>query len=245
MESSWFQEAEVRNYSVAQFWSQIYGRRNLTPHPHPNTSIFEIVHKDFRQLLGKELELPNCMQMTLLRKDMILRVLEIWDYFDGQKENIKLVSKDISIPIHSRAGVLALVPYVLGSRRVAILSPYIAGSDYLPITFGLNGHPTYFERIGLVKTPQQALSYIQPVKVMKRSTQIIMACDRLVLFDTKCVSENCLTFNMGTVMENFKERMETFPTIIVENYKEFPTGTKKYLEQLFPHTCLLFISVTM
>ncbi len=108
-------------------------------------SKFEVKKNDFTAYLQKELELElnKDKRETLVYDYQIKAVLQTQDHFKTYGKNAKPAL--IVAPTGSgKSGILTMLPYVLGSAKVLVLSPAPEITKQLAVCFGRDGLESSF-----------------------------------------------------------------------------------------------------
>jgi len=130
-----------------------------------------------------------------------------------------------------KSGMIVMLPYVLRSSKVLILTPSIVISEQLARAFGIYAaESSFFEVANLCKTARQVENLIEHGKIIKHWSDVVERLPNLVIVNAqKFGGRSRTTLNLQyrneEVVKNVADFFSQFDTLIVDEAHHFPAKT--------------------
>lgn len=154
-----------------------------------------------------------------------------------QKEPIVVVAPTGS----GKSGIIFLLPYVLQSSRVLIITPSKVITDQLAISFGLDSNECFLKKAGLCPPDEEKREdflekLLETVKVINASAQVKPRSGNLVIVNAQKfsgASNSKLVYNNEEIIPDVKKFFAKFDTLIVDEAHHYPAETWKNIVNAF------------
>jgi superfamily II DNA or RNA helicase len=213
-------------------------------------SKFQVYGDELREFLDKEKE----NRVTTLYDYQINAVLETQNYFTTHGTSAP--SALIVAPTGSgKSGIVAMLPYVLRSKKVLILSPSLVITNQLAVTFGIvlpelskRVTDSFYYKSHIFNDDKELKNFLEHGKVIRSTREIEdMDTHNLVIVNAQKfggVSNTSLISGDEEVVENVKKTFESFTTIIVDEAHHYPAKTWYAIVDNFRNKQIVFLTAT-
>jgi superfamily II DNA or RNA helicase len=213
-------------------------------------SKFQVYGDEFREFLEKEKE----NRATTLYDYQINAVLGTQNYFTTRGTSAPPAL--IVAPTGSgKSGVVAMLPYVLRSKKALILSPSLVITNQLAVTFGivlpeLSNRVTdsFYYKSHIYNDDKELKNFLEHGKVIRSTKEIgDMDTHNLVIVNAQKfggVSNTSLVSEDEEVVENVRKTFESFTTIIVDEAHHYPAKTWYAIVDNFRNKQIVFLTAT-
>jgi superfamily II DNA or RNA helicase len=210
-------------------------------------SNFELNAVKFTEFLKEERNREE--KTTLLYDYQIDAVLKTHEYFI--KHGTLAEPALIVAPTGSgKSGISSMLPYVLQSSKVLILSPSVVITNQLAKTFGLSGDvkESFFFKTHIFDDTNSLKAFLENGKVISSTSEIAdMDLANLVFVNAQKfggTSYTSLVRGSVEVVENVKNTFESFTTIIVDEAHHYPAETWYEIVNNFNGKQIIFLTAT-
>jgi len=179
-------------------------------------------------------------------------VLKTRIYFDDLTQPVPTPPALIVAPTGcGKSGMVAMLPYVLGSQKVLILSPAKIISQQLAEAFGhYTGIKSFFQKTAIGNVPDDRWrNFHEHVTLVEKSNQVIQQnMSNLVIVNAQKFGGNANSslFNGDQiVVDNVRQFFQQFDTLIVDEAHHYPARTWQAIVKLFePLKKIVFLTAT-
>uniref|UniRef100_A0A914CG84 Helicase ATP-binding domain-containing protein n=1 Tax=Acrobeloides nanus TaxID=290746 RepID=A0A914CG84_9BILA len=200
----------------------------------------------------------NKSQETTLYYYQIEAVLEAYKYYDLNSLPTKELPIIVAPTGSGKSGIVTMLPYALGSRKVLILTPSSTISKQLADDFGF-GVQTYnesfFAKAKIVSDPKNLESVLETGEVIKATKKIKanqMHWANLVIANAHKFTREGNRILMeikgadGKILklENPVSVFETFDTVIVDEAHHYPAKIWRLIIEEFKNKKIVFLTAT-
>jgi len=149
--------------------------------------------------------------------------------------------------------MVALIPYVLESHKVLVLTPSKIISDQLGADFGypdLSKSTPFMMKSGMFRENRQLKKLLETVNIAATQKEIdLMTASNLVIVNAQKLggrAVNSLSTNLKTPeqIRRSKDQLEEFDTIIIDEAHHYPASTWKNVVELFKGKKVVFLTAT-
>jgi len=140
-----------------------------------------------------------------------------------------------------KSGIIAMLPYVLQSRKVLVLSPSLVISTQLGRSFGLfEDYDSFFEEVKICESREARRNFMEKGVIIETTGEIVTNSHlNLVIVNaqkfsgTSKIALTTLEYRGAKVVEKVHEFFAQFDTLIVDEAHHYPAATWKNIEQAF------------
>uniref|UniRef100_A0AC34QTT5 Helicase ATP-binding domain-containing protein n=1 Tax=Panagrolaimus sp. JU765 TaxID=591449 RepID=A0AC34QTT5_9BILA len=208
-------------------------------------SRFEIFSSNAQKTL--EMERVAEVKQTTLYGHQIEALLRTRDYFNDseRKTNVGL----IQVPTGGgKSGIISLLPYVLQSQKVMVLSPGKVITNQLEKTFGGgNSQTSFYVKVGFVKEAPTLRKFTPITHTIRSAGKIFdMANYELVIINAQKFARGA---KPEIILNGEHDRIpadifDDFDTIIVDEAHHYPAKTWFDIIEIFNDRKIIFLTAT-
>lgn len=220
-------------------------------------SEFEIRSKDITNSLKNELVRKKFGKSTPTTRlydyqiEAVLRADSFFKEFETAREPPQM-ALIVAPPGSGKSGMVALLPYVLNSHKVLILTPSKIISEQLATEFG-HGSPQkpFFYKVGMIQNLSLCNKVLERVHLAQSTREVIeiMTNGNLVIVNAQKFGGNsaCSLTSQRANVEDRQitlDRLDQFDTIIVDEAHHYPAATWETIVQAFKGKKVVFLTAT-
>jgi len=215
----------------------------------PSLSKYETHGGEFAEFIKKELENPS--KRTTLYDYQIQAVLNTRDYFIRHGTKPQVAALIVAPCGAGKSGMVSMLPYVLKSRKVLILTPSLQISEQLERAFGRGkgGMKKSFFWVSKIFDDEVHLAnFLENGRRIKECKEFLNTeLDRLVIVNAQKFGGQAgvsLVHKNKEIVHNAKEAFKSFDTLIVDEAHHYPAETWKNIVEEFPDKKIIFLTAT-
>lgn len=181
----------------------------------------------------------SCSKVFFYQKEAVFRTKERLSLDLAEDPDVVKPVVIVAPTGAGKTGILSLLPYILPSKKVLILTPSKVITQQIGVAFGLRpDKKSFFEVCGLETNKSQLEGLLEPPRVITRSSEIKENLGNLVIvnaqrFGGKSGVTLSLEYRTDIIVEDVKAFFSKFDTLIVDEAHHYPADTWRNIVETF------------